>query len=55
MFFNLINIAILNNHIVYKKFGNSVSFLDFKNVVTELLIGRYTNWQLSFPLSRISE
>ena len=53
-FFDLIDIAILNSHIAYKKLGNSISLLNFKIVVAKSLIGRYSNRQRSFPLSRTS-
>ena len=55
MFFDLIDIAIVNNHIVYTKFGNSIYLLDFKTVVAKSLIGRYSNQELSFLLSRTSK
>ena len=45
MFFDLIDIAIVNSHIVYTKLGNSISLLDFKIVVAKSLIGRYNNRQ----------
>ena len=32
MFFNLIDIAIVNSHIVYMKLDNSISLLDFNNL-----------------------
>ena len=55
MFFNLIGIAIVNSYIVYTKLGNSISLLDFKIVVAKSLIGRYSNRQRSFPLSRTNK
>ena len=42
MFLDLINIAIMNSHIVY---------MNFKIVVVKSLIGRYNNRQRSFSLS----
>ena len=45
MFFDLINIAIVNSRIVYMKLGISISLLDFKIVVAKSLIGRYNNRQ----------
>ena len=45
MFFDLIDIAIENDAIVYTKLGNSISLLDFKIVVAKSLIGRYSNRQ----------
>ena len=55
MFFDLIDIAIVNSHIVYTKLGNSISLLDLEIVVAKSLIGRYSNRQRSFPLSRTSK
>ena len=55
MLFNLIDIAIVNSHIVYTKLGNSISLLDFRIIVAKSLIGRYSNQQQSFPLSRTSK
>ena len=55
MFFDLIDIAIKNSPIVYMKLGNSTSLLDFKIAVAKSLIGRYSNRQRSFPLSRTSK
>ena len=55
MFLDLIGIAILNSHMVYTKLGKSISLLDFKTVVAKSLIGRYSNRQRSFLLSRKSK
>ena len=55
MFFDLIDIAIVNSHIVYTKLRNSISLLDFKIVVSKSLIETYSNRQRSFPLSRTSK
>ena len=55
MFFDLIDIAIVNSYIGYTKLGNSISLLDFKIAVAKSLIGRYSNRQRSFPLSRTSK
>ena len=55
MFFDFINIAIVNSHLVYTKLCNSIYLLDFKIVVAKSLIERYTNRQRSFPLSRTSK
>ena len=43
MFFDLIDIAIVNSYIVSTKLGTSISLLDFKIVVAKSLIGRYSN------------
>ena len=55
IFLDLIDIVIVNSHIVYTKLGNSISLLDFKIVVAKSLIGRYINRQQSFPLSTTSK
>ena len=55
IFFDLIDIAIVNSYIVYAKLGNSISLLDFKIIVSKSLIERYSNRQRSFPLSRTSK
>ena len=55
IFLDLIDIVIVNSHIVYTKLGNSISLLDFKIVVSKSLIERYSNRQRSFPLSRTSK
>ena len=55
IFLDLIDIVIVNSHIVYTKLGNSISLLDFKIVVAKSLIGRYINRQRSFPLSTTSK
>ena len=55
MFLHLIDIAIANSHIVYTKLGTSISLLDFKIIIAKSLTGRYSNWQLSFSLSRTSK
>ena len=43
MFFDIINISIVNIHIVYMKLGNSIPLLGFKTVVAKSLIGRYSS------------
>ena len=40
---------------MYTKLGNSICLVDFKIAAAKSLIGRYTNWQGSFPLSRTSK
>ena len=52
MFFNLIDVALVKNHIAYMKLGNYISLLNFKTVVAEALISRYNNSKRSFPISR---
>ena len=41
--------------VAYTKLSNSNSLLDFKIVVSKSLIGRFSNQQRSFPLSRTSK
>ena len=55
MFFNLIDIAIVDSHIVYTKLGNSISLLDFKIFVVKSLFGRHNHRQQYFPLNRSSK
>ena len=55
MFFDLIDIAIVHSHIAYTDLDNSISLLDFKVFVAKSMIGRYSNQQRSFPLSRTSK
>ena len=55
IFFHPINIAVVNNQIVYTKVSNSIFLLDFKIFVTKSFIERYSNQQRSFPLSRASK
>ena len=43
MFFDHIDVAHINSHIVYMKLGNDMSLLNFKNVVAKALTGRYNN------------
>ena len=52
MFFNLIDVALVNNHFAYMKLGNDILLLNFKIAVAEALIGRYKNRKRSFPTSR---
>ena len=42
-FFDLIDIALVNSHIVYTKLGNDISLLNFKIGVAKPLIERYRN------------
>ena len=43
MLFDLIDVAPVNIYIVYTKRGNNTSLLNFKIVVGEDFIGRYSN------------
>ena len=53
MFFDLIDAALVNSHIVYAKLGNDISLLIFKVVLAKFLIGRYSNRKRFFATSRI--
>ena len=55
IFFDLIDIAIVNSHIVYTKLDNSIFLHDFQIIVAKSFIGRYNNRQRSFPLSRTNK
>ena len=52
MFFNVIDVALVNNHFVYMKLGNDILLLNFKTVVAEALIDRCNNRKRSFPTRR---
>ena len=52
---DLIDIALLNGHIAYTKFGNDISLLNFKIAMVEALICRCSNCERSFPSSRPSK
>ena len=55
IFFDLLDVALVNSHIVYSKLGNELSLLNYKVVVENSLIGRYSNWQRAFPMTRPSK
>ena len=55
MFFDLIDVALLNSHIVYAKLGKDISLLNFKTVVTKALSSRYSNCKRFLPTSRSSK
>ena len=52
MFFDLLDVALVISHIVYTKFGNGISLLNFKVAVAKTLIGRYSNRNRLFPTNR---
>ena len=52
MFFDLMDVTYVNNHIVYIKLGNDISLLNFKIVVATSLIARYSNRNRSFCTTR---
>ena len=49
LFFDLMDVALVNSHIVYSKLWNDICLLDFKIVIATSLIGRYSNRQRSYP------
>ena len=55
IFFDLLDVALFNSHIVYSKLGNELSLLNYKVVVANSLIGRYSNRQRAFPMTRPSK
>lgn len=55
MFFDLLDVTLVNSYIFYKKFGNNISLLKFKTVVTKALIGRYKNRNRSFFTTQLSK
>ena len=52
MFSDLIDVAIVNNHIVYTTLGNDILLLNLKIVVAKALTGRYSNRKGLLPTSR---
>ena len=53
IFFDLMDVAMVNNFIIYDKLHpNALSFLDFKLVVFEGLFGSFTTRTREFPSSR---
>ena len=55
LFFDLIDVALVNSHIVYTKLGNDISLLNFKIVEAKALVGRYSNCKRLFNTSRSSK
>ena len=55
MFFDLIDVAPVNSHVVYTKLDNDISLPNFKIVVEKDLIGTYNNCKRSFPTSSLSK
>ena len=52
LFFDLLDVTLVNSHIVYTKLVNSISLLNFKIVAAKALIGRNSNRNRSLPTSR---
>jgi len=55
MFFDLVDIALVNSHIVHTKLGNKLTLLEFKIIVVQSLIGKFNNRQRAFPTNRPSK
>ena len=55
MFFDLIDVKLVNSHLVYTKLGNDISLLNFKIFMAKAFIGGCTNCKRSFPVSRPSK
>ena len=49
MLFDLIDVALVNSHIVYTKLDNGISLLNFKIAAAKAWNGRYSNCKRSFP------
>ena len=46
---------LVNSHIVYRKLGNNISLQNFKIIVAQGLIDRYSNRKISLPTSMPSK
>lgn len=55
LFFDIIDVALVNSLTVYTKVGENLSLPNFKVVVANSLIGRYSNWKRSFPIPWLSK
>ena len=55
MFFDLMDVTHVKNHIVSMKLGDDISLPNFKIVVAKALIGRYSNCNRSFSTNRLSK
>lgn len=54
MIFDLVDVAIVNSHIIYTKYGNDMSLRNFKIGVEKDLIDRYSNCKRSLTTSKPS-
>ena len=52
MIFDLVDVAIVNSHIIYTKYGNDMSLRNFKIGVEKDLIDRYSNCKRSLTTSK---
>ena len=55
MFFDLIDVALVNSDIVYTKLSNYIPLMNFKIFVTKALIGKCSNCGRSLFTSRPSK
>ena len=55
LFFDMMDVGLVNSHIIHTKVGGDLSLLEYKIVVANMLIGRYTNRKRSFPSCRASK
>ena len=55
MFFYLIDIVLVNSHVIYRNLVIDILLLNFKIVSAEALIGRYSNRKKLFPTCRPSK
>jgi len=55
LFFDIIDVALVNSHIIYSKLGDKLSLLEYKIVIANALIGRYSNRKRAFPTCRPSK
>ena len=51
IFFDLVDVALVNNP-VYQQLNDNLNLLDFKIVLANSLIGKYSNHQRAFPRAR---
>ena len=55
LFFDLMNISVVNSHAIYKVlYPKGMELLDFKIVLTKSLIGKYNSGNRNKPVSHVS-
>ena len=52
IFFDLMGMTLLNSHIVYQQLNGNLNLLDFKVIIANSLIVKYSNRQRAFPQGR---
>ena len=56
LFFDLMDIFVVHSHAIYKAlYPKGLELLDFKIVLTKLLIGTYNSHSRNTPVSRVSQ